>query len=145
MGTGWVAWLSGYAKEYLAITFLISVVVGDIPARLLTNYLYRTVSKIPAEEGDRPIARLPKLPAITGYLERAFMTAIVIWMPGSAGTFIGGWIALKMVGGWGTLKTGTTRSRAVYSVALIGSLASAGWAVALGFLAAPWWPGMAPK
>jgi hypothetical protein len=138
--TGWLVLLSDYAKTYWIVSLLISVFLGGLLPKYLTIYLYGVVDKLEKEPGDKPIADVPVLPWLTGYVERALVTVVVMWFPASAGTLIVGWLALKMAGGWGALKTGTTRARASYSVALVGSLLSILWALGWGMLASPWWP-----
>ena len=140
MSTGWLVVLSDYAKTYWFVSFLISVFAGGLLPKYLTTYLYDVVEKLEKEGDDRPIAKVPGLPGLTGYVERALVTVVVMWLPASAGTLIAAWLALKMAGGWGALRTGTTRARASYSVALVGSLLSIMWALGWGLLASPWWP-----
>jgi hypothetical protein len=140
MGTGWLVLLSGYAKTYWFVSFLISVFAGGLLPKYLTTYLYDVVGKLEKEGDDKPIVKMPMLPELTGYIERALVTVVVMWLPASAGTLIAAWLALKMAGGWGALRTGTTRARAAYSVALVGSLLSITWALGWGLLASPWWP-----
>jgi hypothetical protein len=142
MSTGWLVLLSDYAKTYWFVSLLISVFLGGLLPKYVTTYLYGLVEKIEKEPDDRPIAELPgRLAEITGYLERLLVTVVVMWLPASAGALIMGWLVLKMAGGWGALKTGTTRVRASYAVALMGSLLSVLWALGWGLLASPWWPG----
>lgn len=141
MNTGWVVLLGTYAKAYWIVPFLISVFLGGYIPKYLSEYLYGRIEKeVDAEDGDTPIRDVPVLPWLMGYVERALVTLSVMWLSSSAGTLIAGLLALKMAGGWGALKVGTTRSRAVYSVALVCSLISIMWAVGWGLLAAPWFP-----
>jgi hypothetical protein len=142
MSTGWLALLSEYAKTYWFVSLLISVFLGGLLPKYVTSYLYGLVEQIEKEPDDRPITELPgRLAELTGYLERLLVTVVVMWLPASAGALIMGWLVLKMAGGWGALKTGTTRVRASYAVALVGSLLSVLWALGWGLLASPWWPG----
>jgi hypothetical protein len=142
MGTGFLSWISGYAKTYWVIALLISVFVGHFIPRYVTKHLYKVVEEKTKNETDkdRPIVFITELPRWIGWIERTLVTLVVMWLPASAGTVIAALLALKMAGGWGALKTGTTKARAVYSVSLVGSLLSILWAVLCGVLAAPWWP-----
>jgi hypothetical protein len=109
--------------------------------KYVTKHLYNKVVQVKKEtEEDRPIVFISELPRWIGWIERTLITLVVMWFPASAGTVIAGLLALKMAGGWGAVKSGTTQARAVYSVSLIGSLLSILWAVLWGVLAAPWWP-----
>jgi hypothetical protein len=140
MNTGLIAFLHAYAKTYWLLPFLISVIVGGYPAKWLTEHLYRGLEKLPkADDDPETLETVRGLTACIGYVERAFITALVIWLPESAGTAMAGLLALKMAGGWGALKNGSTRTRAAYSIGLIGSLLSFMSAIAFGLLAAPWW------
>ena len=66
---------------------------------------------------------------LVGVFERAIVTTLTIWAPNVLVGFIGGWIALKVAGGWGLLKEPTTRNRAVYFIGLLGNAVSIGWAI----------------
>ena len=74
---------------------------------------------------------------LTGITERAIATTLVIWTPKLLAPFIGGWIALKVAGGWGLLKEPTTRNRATFVIGLLGSAVSFTWAIWWGIYAAP--------
>jgi hypothetical protein len=142
MDTGFLLWISGYAKTYWVIALLISVFVGHFIPKCVTKHLYKVVQEKAKNETDedRPIVFISELPRWIGWIERTLITLVVMWLPASAGTVIVGLLALKMAGGWGAVKAGTTQARAVYSVSLVGSLLSILWAVLWGVLAAPWWP-----
>jgi hypothetical protein len=142
MGTGFLPWISGYAKTYWVTALLISVFVGHFIPKYVTKHLCNKVVQEAKKEteDDRPIVFISELPRWIGWIERALITLVVMWLPASAGTVIAGLLALKMAGGWGAVKSGTTQARAVYSVSLIGSLLSILWAVLWGVLAATWWP-----
>jgi len=147
MGTGFLPLISGYAKTYWIASLLISVFAGHFIPKYVTKHLYKVVqvqAKKETEE-DRPIVFISELPRWIGWIERTLITLVVMWLPASAGTVIAGLLALKMAGGWGAVKSGTTQARAVYSVSLIGSLLSILWAVLWGVLAAPWWPSQIKK
>jgi hypothetical protein len=142
MGTGWLGLLCEYTKTYWFVSLLISVFLGGLLPKYVTTYLYGLVENLEKEADEKPIAALPgRLAELTGYVERALVTVVVMWLPASAGAFIAGWLVVNMAGGWGALKTGTTRARASYAVALVGSLLSVMWALGWGLLASPWWPG----
>jgi len=118
------------------LAFLIAVFLGGLVPGRLSDHLYKTeVETLPLEKDDAPIGRVRALPRLMGYVERALVFILVMWLPGSAGTAIAGLLAIKMVGGWGSIKSGTTRARASYSVSLICSLISIMTALVLGHLA----------
>jgi hypothetical protein len=140
MSTEWLVWLGQLAKIYWDVAFFIAVFLGGIVPGLLSKFLYAQIKKsVRWEKGDVHLRRVPYLPCLMGYIERAFVFLVVMWLPASAGTAIGGLLAIKMVGGWGSIKSGTTRARAYYSVSLICGLISIMTAILVGLLAAPWW------
>ena len=72
-----------------------------------------------------------------GVLERALLTIFVLWLPMAAGPFVGAWIAVKAVIGWGGQDQKENDARARYVVALSGSMVSILWAVSWGIWAKP--------
>jgi hypothetical protein len=143
MSTEWLVWLGQLAG--LPIAFLIAVFLGGKWPGRLSEHLYEEIEKaVEPEPGDIPLKRVPKLPRLMGYVERALVFIVVVWAQQSAGTAIAGLLAVKMVGGWGSIKTGTTRARASYSISLICGLISIMTALVLGLLArqiSPWTSG----
>jgi len=118
------------------VAFLVAVFLGGLLPGRLSDHLYEEIkTTVAEEEGDIPLGRVPSLPRLMGYVERAFVFILVVWLPGSAGTAIAALLAIKMAGGWGAVKTGTTRARASYSVSLICGLISIMTALVLGLLA----------
>ena len=68
-------------------------------------------------------------------------TEWLVWLGQLAALPMAGLLAVKMVGGWGSIKSGTTRARAAYSVSLICGLISIITALVFGLLArqiSPW-------
>jgi len=130
MATEWLAWLGQL------VAFLIAVFLGGLLPGRLSDYLYKEIKETVDEEpGDIPLKRVPSLPRLMGYVERAFVFILVVWAPQSAGTAIAALLAIKMAGGWGAVKTGTTRARASYSVSLICGLFSIMIALVIALLA----------
>jgi hypothetical protein len=142
MSTEWLVWLGQLAG--LLIAGLVAVFLGGIwPGRLANRLYEKEVETLQLEKDDdgKPINRTTSLPRLMGYVERALVFILVVWAPQSAGTAIAGLLGIKMVGGWGSIKTGTTRARAAYSVSLICGLISILTALVLALLArqiSPW-------
>src|ERR1043166_902396 len=77
------------------------------------------------EQGNVPAAkRIKWIPLLIGILERAVITTLVGWAISGAAAFIVGWMALKTVGDWEGMKSGTPDGRARFFVGLLGSLMS---------------------
>ncbi len=100
-----------------------------------SKFLFWMLDKrIPANKSTE---RIEWIPIIVGIFERAIVTTLVIWTPKLTTAFIGGWMALKVAGGWGLLKEPTTRNRATFFIGLLGNVVSLGWAIAVGVYVAP--------
>lgn len=112
---------------------LFSVLLGGVVAFAWTNLLDWLLSK---ELGAGP-KKVWWLPVLTGGFERAIITTLVIWLPTTTITFIGGWMALKLAGGWGKLQEPDVRNRATYFAGLLGSVVSIGFAIWFGYCANP--------
>ena len=81
--------------------------------------------------------RIEWIPVLVGIIERTIVTTLIIWTPKLIPAFIGGWMALKVAGGWGLLRNPTTRNRATFFIGLLGNVVSLGWAIAVGVYVSP--------
>lgn len=81
--------------------------------------------------------RLLWVPAMLGVFERTLITTFVLFMPIAVGPFVGAWISIKAVGGWGLFKNPSEYNRALFMIGLLGSAMSVLWAVIVGLLARP--------
>ena len=126
--------------KWLAVYFL-SCIGGAILAEAWMNFSSKAVAKhiskhfVPDTTGATE--RLWWLSTLTGVVERAIITTLVLWAPKVLVLFIGGWMALKLAGGWGLLKDPTPQNRYTYSIGLLGSVLSISWAIAVGTYFAP--------
>lgn len=114
-----------------AIGLIASVLGGAVVtyafSEVLHFFLHKTYPGV-IDEADR----LKWLAVTIGFLERALFTSVFIWAPQAIGALAGSILAVKAVGGWGSLQTNRTEARARYYVAFMGSLGSMFWAVACG-------------
>src|SRR5436309_2591082 len=88
----------------LVYAYVASAILG-IPLTLgWTAVLFWLLNKqIPPTHSDST-TRIWWIPMVVGIFERAIVTTLIIWTPKIIAPFIGGWIALKVAGGWGLLK-----------------------------------------
>lgn len=85
--------------------------------------------KVPPHEST---TRIEWIPALVGVFERSIIALLLIFAPKLTASFIAGWTALKVAGGWGLLKDPTTRNRAVFFIGLLGNCVSFGIAIGVG-------------
>jgi hypothetical protein len=115
-------------------------IVGGAVVTLIWTELLHWIVRRQFRKGPEP-SRIRPLPAISGLLERAVVTALVIWIPAGTGPFMGTWIVAKAAGGWAFVARpqGYTddHEKALYFVGLLGSLVSLGWALGWGLWAPP--------
>ena len=70
------------------------------------------------------------IPMLLGIYERAICTTLVLLAPKVLPGFIGGWVLLKLAGGWGPmLKNPTVVVRSSYLISILGSVTSLAWAI----------------
>lgn len=120
------------AKNYPFVTALtMSVVVGMVVTWIWSSILHRMLKK------DYNDQRLPWIGVAFGVLERGLLTTFVLWLPQAAGPFVGAWIAVKAVTGWGDLDQKQEKGRRRYAVTLMGSMLSILWAVGWGIWGMP--------
>ena len=75
---------------------------------------------------------------LIGIAERSIVTTLVLWTPKLAAGFIGGWVVLKLAGGWSPmLKDPTVQNRSAYMVSMLGNVVSLGWALGVTLWASP--------
>jgi hypothetical protein len=78
-------------------------------------------------------------PAAMGITERVMYTLLVAFNISGAASFIAGWMAIKVAGGWATFTGDKTRhGRAVFTASLLGNILSAVFGVAEGVLFSRW-------
>jgi len=75
-------------------------------------------------DNDSP-QRVAWIPAWIGLFERGVFCLLIGTEVPAAATFIGGWIALKLAGGWQVWSKGTTYGRAIFFTGLLGNMMSA--------------------
>jgi hypothetical protein len=125
------------SPEALICAYAMSVALG-IPITLgWTISLFWLLNKQIGPSQTDSTTRIWWIPMAIGIFERAIATTLIIWTPKIIAPFIGGWIALKVAGGWGLLKEPTTRNRATFFIGLLGSIVSLGWAIAWGLYVMP--------
>jgi hypothetical protein len=108
-----------------------SVVIGIPVTWVWSNALHRALKK------DYADSRQHWIGITFGILERCLLTTFILWLPQAAGPFVGAWIAVKAVTGWGDLDQKTEKGRARFAVTLMGSLGSILWAVGWGVWGMP--------
>jgi hypothetical protein len=110
-------------SRYL-IGFLVSVVAA-IPATYLWSvFLHRMIERH-RQTDDKEATRIHWIPLTVGILERILFTVLVGWNVTGAAGFIGSWVLVKQLGGWNSWgNKGTTYSRAVFFVGLLGNAMS---------------------
>lgn len=87
---------------------------------------WRLNKRVPPEPSTE---RIEWIPMLVGIFERAIVTSLMLWAPKLTAPFLGGWMALKVAGGWGLLKEPTTRNRATFFIGLLGNVVSFAWAI----------------
>jgi hypothetical protein len=107
----------------LIYRYLFSILVGGLLAFTVVRGLRLFLPK-----GDETFLS-ESLATLLGMTERAIVTSLVIFEPALALPFILGWVALKLAGGWGSLKDGNPINQRHYQISLLGSAASIGCAV----------------
>lgn len=119
----------------LLTAYVISIVAGGILAGGCISILRWALSQ---ELGLEPPPRLVWwLVVLVGSTERAIVTTLLIWTPGLAPGFIGGWVLLKFAGGWSRFKEPTVENRAMFMIAMLGNAVSMSVAIGAALLVGP--------
>src|SRR5260370_36065044 len=100
--------------------YLLSIVAGAVVIWPAWKLLHKLAARVPKEPGDepdyRPAKHLPWIPPTIGIIERAAFTTLIGWNVSGAASFIGAWITIKRMGGWGSWHKGTTYGRVAVCV-----------------------------
>lgn len=107
---------------FILLGYFISVFVA-VPFTFGWSWLLHKLLR-----GDQPKETQPPvvawIPVFIGILERAVITTLVGWGIAGEGMFIVGWLALKSVADWQSLRSPETLARTRFFVGLLGSLLS---------------------
>ena len=113
----------------IAITYLYAVVGGALPSGVLVYLLHKALDWQIGPDLTKTTERIWWVPMLMGIVERAIVVTLILWAPKVVTGFIGGWMLLKIAGGWGLLKDPTTRNRSTNFIGLMGNVISFGWAI----------------
>jgi hypothetical protein len=136
--------MTGYQLAWL----LASVLIGQGATWAWVTFLRRIARRQDKKNPEKPILYtdiyfddgsdpVGWLLALTGCVERAVVTALMIWAPKYVPAFIGLWVALKYVPGWVNFEGSNLQVRGHYMITLQGNVVSFAIAIAAGLLANP--------
>ena len=103
----------------------ISLVAGAVFMWPVWKLLSHLTSKIPKDATDKEATTVWWFPVSMGIVERMVFTTLIGWNVPGAAAFIGAWVTIKALGGWGRWSQGTTYGRATFMGALMLSALSA--------------------
>jgi len=111
----------------------LSVFGGRVLAEPTVRVLRSRVPKLGQNQTEKERKFALFVARLIGFAERAITKSLVIWAkPEQTGLFIGGWVALKTAGSWGSFKEPQDHIQRGYQIGLLGNAISFTCAIAAG-------------
>ena len=131
---GLVVVFSGNKFSLYLISFILFSIA--IPTTYIWSLCLHTYinSKFPKEreENKDKTDRISWIPLTIGIFERAFIAILIGYNISGSAAFLGAWVTIKAIGGWGDISKGEPYGRSIFFIGLLGSIMSLWFAVIIG-------------